>query len=353
MPVRIFFRGLVLFRFPDMTDPVPEYRGRIVAQLINAPRPAGAMAMSHPAGGPHVHGAEIQIVTGSGISQEFEPVPLPSRARVFIEVAGNMPVDQAPSFQSLVPRLSDVAVRPEDGIERWVTAGRNVDYIQNTVTIDHGTIRVKDLVTWDGGGYPLTGDYGNLPARLPENYGRLPATPQQLKFMACDVRGHMANEVVVDVFDGNAASIRTDRTVPGLRPAIRAMNHDVDDTSVAAVRGPNHRTPTDTLDIRITNYPMQREAPVPWGLDFQWLFAAAGYRRQDLSRSRSGDELSAFTAFAERYFEGRLFEEDRAELLPGTEGLPFPYIVPGQLPLSALRPPTDIESRPVCVPAAE
>jgi hypothetical protein len=105
------------------------------------------------------------------------------------------------------------------------------------------------------------------------------------------------------------------------------------------------------VEILVNHFEFQRAKPVPWAMDFQWLFLAAGYNPVNLS----GRELAEFRRFASSY-DPDLYEEDRRTLLPTDTGLPFPYIVGGvsgvsggglAAPQSAL---SEIDCRPLCVP---
>jgi hypothetical protein len=161
-----------------------------------------------------------------------------------------------------------------------------------------------------------------------------------LKFMGCDVVGHMANQVVVDLPKASGLTI-TSPDQPGIpKDRVAAANH------IAAAKPPNRPVAYDSVEVLITNYEPQRAKPAPWGLDFQWLFAAAGYGEADLS----SQEFEDFVHFATR-FDCDLLDEDWKELLPhGPVALPFPYIA-GAKPLTQLTPINDVDSRPVCVPA--
>jgi hypothetical protein len=238
-----------------------------------------------------------------------------------------------------VPKLSHLASRTP-GLTRL---DPDNSYVHNTITIDRGILRVKEMVTWDEGGYPLpTRTSHNDPTWKRGTLGALPTTPAKLKFVGCDVEGHMANECVVEIPDATGVELSTG---PGEHRRFHAIHQF------------NHLTALDTVDVRITNYPVQRAKPVPWGADFQLALIAAGYSSVEL---RDDPNFREFLAFAEEY-DPALSREDRQALLEGpgnTRGRPFPYIVPIDpfARLSKLRPArplTDLDSRPVCVPADE
>ena len=351
MSVRIFFRGLVLFSIPETGDD----EGKIVAKLITRPAPgpsgggssvggtpasggpsAGGMHAGHtgpaqiggsPARGPHDHTAEIQIVNGAEI-KEMISSPLRDRRTEITVLGGEPRTRRSQSFRNHVPKLSTLASRA--GLTR---GDPDNSYVSHTITIDRGVLRVKDVVTWDEGGYPLPTHVAGQPDWVRAGFGELPTTPAMLKFAGCEMQGHMANECVVEIPDATAVDVSTG---PGEHHRYKAL-HQL-----------NQRTALDTVDIRYTNYPIQRAKPVPWGLDFQWLMIAAGYGTVDMAAEPNFRE---FLDFATQYDAG-LLREDLEALLPAPRGRPFPYIVPTE-PLITLKPLTALDSRPVCVPGDE
>jgi len=84
---------------------------------------------------------------------------------------------------------------------------------------------------------------------------------------------------------------------------------------------------------------------VPWGMDFQWLFARLGYGAANLNGEQ---EVDAFLALQREAGLDGLLQEDRASLFPGNDGRPFPYIV-SNTSLTQLRPLTGTKSRPLCI----
>lgn len=316
MAVRIFFRGLVLFHLPKEGAP-----GKIVAELISDPRRS---TQPGPGGGrPHDHRAEIQVVTATGV-QNAAPQGLNAGAHVDLTIPGAKSVRRSRSFRRYVPKLANLvaqATNPE--IPNVPRSDRDPRYVRNTITIDRGTIRARSLVTWDAGGFLLPGQAGGV--------GDAPAAPATLKFMGCDVSGHMANECVVDIPDADSFDLSSPNQ-PGLNKPYKAPP-------------PNRPAAFDSIDVLITNYEPQRRKPSPWGMDFQWLFAAAGYGEVDLN----GDEFRRFVDRALR-FDSALFWEDWEELLEGTIGMPFPYITGEDALTSVASIATDIDARPVCVP---
>ena len=330
MPVRIFFRGLVLFRFPG--------DGRIVAELISEPEGRNPGGNVPP--GQDDHEATIQIVTGEDAREKL-PRVLRHGARLDITIPSPLPAQQPPpppvraaSYNQYVPKISrlaelaNLARRPE---------GEDDRYVRNTITVNRGTIRVKDVVQWDDGGYPF---FGN-----PDT----PAAGAVVKFMGVEVRGHAANECVVEIPDTDVVNVDVDH------PAHRDL-----DGLYRSTRRRNQHAQSSTTNIIIQNYEYQREKPVWWALDFQWYFARLGWGPVNLA----GDELDRFDTNGRRFEEPfpddqKLYSQDRASLLPETEGRPFPYIeaVNAEGVRPWLRwpgaPGDDIESRPVCIPGDE
>jgi hypothetical protein len=182
---------------------------------------------------------------------------------------------------------------------------------------------VKDVMAWDEGGFPLNGGPGN---------GSQASAPVSVKFMGSTVEGHMASEVIVEVEEATGVQLRSnDKELNGPR---RGVPH------------PNHRhVPPNACEILVTNYEPPGEKPTPWGLDFQWLFEAAGYNAADLA----GPQFSAWETAARQY-DAVLFDAERTALLGGpnhTVGRPFPYVESASaiVPLQPLASP---RNPPVC-----
>jgi hypothetical protein len=296
---------LVLFRFPKEGSDA----GKLVAQLIT--EPAGK------ASGPHHHQTEIQILTGR---RHTPPQNLNHGDHIDVAIPGKGTVTKSISFERFVPKLSEVAANSNNAsISGGPKGPPNAGFVRNEITVNRGIIRARSLVTWDSGGFPLSGSAGEQASQ-----------PAEVKFLGSTTHGYMANECVLEVLDADSAQISaSDRELQGTHQSVRA---------------PNPHTSNDTLEIVVSNYEFQRRKPVPWGMDFQWLFMAAGYGTVDLS----GDELTRFKAFGAAY-DRELFDEDRSTLLPlDPVGLPFPYLVgEPKAPLTALAEP---DARPVCVP---
>ena len=336
MPVRIYFRGLILFRFPTQGDDA----NRLVAELISEPpnrrRPTGVPA------GQDDHQSEIQVATGGpelvagrGRNQlralanargaqthALGPLALPARGaraarapRVEITIPGGPPgVRRSPSFYNYVPNIAQLA----DMTTPPLALGAEDDsYVRTTVVVNRGTLRVKDVVIWDTG-FPLDA-----------NVLDTPSAPAEMKFMGVEFRGHAANECVLEV--ANTDTVRIDW--PG-RESVRS--------TFRSTRARNQLAPERTTEVIVQNYEYQRTRPVPWGLDYQWLFARLGYGTVDL-----GAELAEFRRVA-RGYDRALSRSDFNSLLRGVQGRPFPYIV-SNASLTPLSPLTGTKSRPLCV----
>lgn len=327
MPVRIFFRGLVLFRFPKDG----KHAGKIVAELITEPaahKPSGKVPP-----GQDDHEAAIAIVTGEDAKQRL-PFVLHRGADIDITIGIGPPaapvtpgpVVRGASFNQYVPKISRLASMITPPLNR---GPEDNSYVRNTITVNRGRVRVKDVVQWDDGGYPF---FSKLD---------IPSTAADVKFMGVDVGGIAANECVIEDADTDVVDVDS------------SMHGEIDGL-YRSTRKRNQHAQSNTTNILIQNYEYQRERPVWWALDFQWYFARLGYPPVDLS----GGELDAFFRDGRR-FDERLLEDDRLSLLPDPKkGYPFPYIVSVKSgcivpPLLPDAPATDIESRPVCIPGDE
>jgi hypothetical protein len=330
MPVRIFFRGLILFRFPS--------DGTLVAELLSEPagrgRVPGAMA------GQNDHESEIQVITEQKVNQR-RPLRIKQGASISINIPGRGRVRRATNFREYVPNirtLAKMAGLPRLNPRKEQDAEQISQHLRASVTVNRGTLRVKDVVMWDGSGYPL----GNGTAR------DLPMTPAQVKF--CGVRhyGHAATECVLEVQDTDKVNISQIANVDQPRQKSRLHKSLPQRGPLKSIQQRNQLAEEGATEIVIDNYEYQRVRPVPWGLDFQWLFARAGYGPTDL-----GNEANTFAdaAIGGDAVYAELLAQDRASLLPATIGRPFPYIVDSRAltTLIALGPLTGTQSRPLCI----
>lgn len=360
MPVRIIFRGLILFELRN--------DGTLVAELINKPeikRRPEKETKSKPPGGPHEHrhDARIQIATDDETRSVLRPVDLAQGEDINIVLA-NQPVTTGPEFFDHVPRLGEViSAASIGGLKHPPTGTPDDRLVRNTITVRGGELRVRNVVMWDHGAFPLS---GNLRDR-----GRYTASHVPLKFVGSRWQGHMASEFVVEHWDVSsvdltaAGNLSKDKFVE-LGPG-EALPQDKFPKKPNATGKVSHRVPYDTVEILITNYEVQEHKAVPWGLDFQWLFERVGYAPVDLSA-----DFGLFERLG-RAFDSGIYDNDRRLLLeprPGvnnfddnTVGLPFPYVPPDvalgtlkKLESSSDKPTprapltkNEEEDRPICV----
>lgn len=353
MPVRIIFRGLILFELPESGP----NKGTLVAELINKrviPNRPTKNTRKQPLRGTHEHnhGARIQIATDHGVKDVLKPIDLADRENIAITVPGktaHRPVRAADGFFDHVPRLRDVMDNASIPTVRRAAAKRpltpNDDLVRNTITVDSGVLRVRNVVMWDHGAFPLDGNRG---AR-----GALSASHVPLRFVGSHWQGHVASEFVVDVWDANLVKLASNKN--------EKLNRD------AQAKGKvNHRVAYDTAEILITNYEKQEHTAVPWGLDFQWLFERVGYESADLAA-----DFGAFHTLG-MGFDRAVYDNDRVLLLEPmtnpdnlddyTRGRPFPYVAPeGRETLTRVQrgnnaatpradlTSTDEEDRPICI----
>lgn len=313
MPVRIVFRGLMLFHFPQ-TGPDA---GKLVAWLINQRAAKGG---GGGPGGPHDHRAEIQIVTGRS-SNELIPTVLQPDVNVDIQIEGGEPIRRSASFNEHVATLETIIAKGTPPVQAAAKGPPNRELVQNVVTVDRGLVRVKDVMAWDEGAYPLKGGPGT---------GNRASAPVLVNFTGSETQGHMASEVIVEVDQATSVRLTTGKAPAALE---------------SGVTKPAHRhVPPNAVEILVTNYEPPSGKPTPWGLDFQWLFEAAGYSSADLS----GDRFRAWENL--RSYDERLFDTERALFLgapPSAVGRPFPY-VQSVASITSLTPLASPRNPPVC-----
>ena len=329
MPVRIIFRGLMLFQIPE-TGP---NANKLVAYLINDAAFEGASP-----GHPHDHDAEIQILTGAENGNALLPKVLKREATLnIVAPRGRKGVRARRSFSDHLPDLGTIFANATQAVRDAGRGAPNRGLVQNVVTVDGGIVRVKDVVGWDEGGFPLAGDPDGV------LLGERATAPAPVRFAGSRVRGHIASEVVVEI-DATGVKLECDHDNRFNIPA------------TGSEKPYDPHLPARTVEILITNFERPGDKPTPWGLDFQWLFQAAGYNAADLS----GDEFDAWVSAGTAYDE-RLFKRERTMFLAGdpgkeTIGRPFPFIDGSSslTPLNPLTPPTpltNIRNILVCVMA--
>ena len=320
MAVRVIFRGLILFEIPETGSNA----GKLVAYLINHPTFAGG---SKAHGHPHDHNTEIQILTGEERGTDLLPTDLVRGATLDIIVRGPKGVSPSLSYDQHVPDLGVVIAKGTPAIRNAGKGPLNPDFIQNVVTVDRGIVRAKEVTLWDQGGYPLSGNADEV--------GERAASPAVVKFMGSSVRGHTATEVVVEIADTEEVELKSDHDRRFNGPKRGSANPS------------DPHVPAETVEILITSYERPTDKPTPWGLDFQWLFEAAGYRAADLA----GPEFTTWVEAGQAY-DRDLFDAERRLFFgpQGTVGRPFPY-VESATSLTPLQPLTNYPNIFVCLSA--
>jgi hypothetical protein len=357
----------MLFQFPETGDDA----GKLVALLVNkrsathgtsVPKPNAKNAKARP--WEHHHNPEYQVLSdrASDVVEKSDGednagiVPKSLPLGVNLEITAPNPPSGLPdppavvksrSFLRYVPNLDNIIDHGSPEVLK-LKAGKRTpnlteDLVSNVVKINRGTALVRDIVIWDEAAYPLSGN------RL--DRGERPRMPAVAKFMGSRVSGHMASEIIVQIDDANTVDVHAYRKLaaPKGKKAAKQTRETVHKRGHKGFAGPNPHVPEDTVEIVVSNYEYQRGTPVPWSLDFQWLFEVAGYGEADLA----GREFDAWTPFARKYHEGH-FEGDRGHLLrkndvsgENTVGRPFPYLESHD----ALAPSTALTSlleRPLC-----
>jgi hypothetical protein len=331
MPVRIIFRGLILFRIEDEGS----RKGKIIADLVDdraaiaamrrAARASTKKSSTHAGHRPravanvtptHVHGhfPELQVYTTKkrGIDRlELDP----GRD---IDISVNEPnsdyVLRHDSYKEHCPKLSHIlanATRSAFHDQDWQNGNRS--FVRTRVTVHRGTIRVKDVVSWDAGAAPLEQPSSGLRTE----------TPALVSFLGSTATGHMASECVIDIEHATEVTIR-DNSKP--KP-----------TKHLSKKEANTRVPEKTVEILVTNFPAQQERALPWSLHFLWLFRAGGYNPQPIE-----DELQQFKSRAREYLTLAIRNDDEAAkeeeiqrviaselaMVANGTGFPIPYLKP-------------------------
>jgi hypothetical protein len=319
VPVRIVLQGLMLFQLKEFA-PSQE---KLFVFLINKPKFGGGGGAAST-GPHHHHTGEIQILAGGHAA----PTPLNRGFDVDISVLGEKGVTASPSFHRHVPELGALIEKGTEAVREAGFGDPNGTLIANMVTIDGGTLRVSEVITWDNGGFPLSGDRGDV--------GAVPGSHARMNFVGSDFEGHMASEVVVEI-DADEVELTCKKA-----PNDKQLN--------GKKRGsgrPNHEVPPNTCEIIIRNYEDVSEKPTPWGLDFQWLIEAAGYRDANLT----GQQFDQWVGSGSKY-DSKLFDEEYRAFLGNPanppRGRPFPYIQ-SEGSLTPLTPLHDKRNPPACV----
>lgn len=340
MPVRIIFRGLVLFKVTEGVN------GRIVAKLVDVgagtPPPSGTHSMSgmshasQPgdggAGGGHSplhrHESDLQVY-----SRKADGTDLHEIGRLTRQANGQGNIDitfpdltspsvkRSQSYDEYCPRLSAImngrtdVPFPSEAPRHSDTSRMNA-FAPNTITVHGGTIRVREVVTWDGGAFPLPSG---------RSAGVQIEAPAEVKFVGSSVHGFMASECIIDV--PNADNVHIDGRIANLPRTTRKGDGEGE-----GMGKPSLSLPPRTVECLVTNFPPQRPKALFWSGHFSGLLEAAGY----LPISLPSDEFNEFAALATEY-DRDAFVEDEPLL---NRGFPFPYIekVGRDIRLAAVNP---------------
>jgi len=324
----------MLFQIPDSGPNA----NKLVAYPINKPpSPGGSKPNDHA----HDHRTEIQVLTGAEKGPDLLAKVLNPRATLHIIVPGTKGVDPRASFRDHIPDLAAVIQNGTPAIRKANATKRDPDptLIQNVITVDGGIVRARNVTTWDQGGYPLIGNpkdpKGPKDPKDPKELGVKADLLAPLRFVGSNFGGHMATDVVVEI-DVESVELKCDHD-----DRFRGMRK-------ASASPSDPHTPPRTVEILVSSYEPTTEKPIPWGLDFQWLFEAAGYNPADLSGSEFNDWVTAGMAY-----DSDLFVAERTMFFgspKGTIGLPFPYVrfADDLTAITPLQPLTRPFSLPTC-----
>jgi hypothetical protein len=314
VPIRIILRGLILL---DVKNEGQE-AGTITARLIDGP------AMVHhdmgAASALHRHTGEMQIYPGATATPAMEgetdashadggmhdggeedpahPIPfeyftMKPGENFDVKIDSGEFVKRDESYKVLCPSLREIA--KSAGLERQEDEELKAKFVRNTVTINRGTIRVRDVVSWDSGA-PELGEH-----RQQGINSSVPVT-----FIGSDITRNVASECVIDIRDA---------------PSVMIGEKEYRGSEIPSV----HVAP-NMVEILITNFAPQRAKPLPWSLHYRWVFEAAGYTARILRR----DDLDKFDRAVAGYDESTLRAEKAMFLHEEANGekvgLPFPYI---------------------------
>jgi hypothetical protein len=238
----------------------------------------------------HMHKAEVQIFNGNN-----DDVGLKSLAPgedLDIQIGGFEYVSKQPSYDRYMPKLGEIA-----GLAKLDYSSPDRAFVSHTVSVNRGSIRVRDVGDWDAGSPDIPDRY-----RDPEEVYQ----PAKVRFLGAPVYGYVATECVIDVDNSDSLTIAGSGEFAGRHTG--SANASL-------------RVPENTVEILITNYASQQSVPLPWTLHYGWMFQAAGY----VPKSLSGDELTQLITFAEMYDKEAWDDEAAMFLGEGNSWYPFPY----------------------------
>lgn len=358
MPVRIIFRGSILFNFKD---------GELRAQLVNDPHARGV----------HNHRPRIALIAQDESGQLFSGAahPLAERSVVTLtplradrgrrrEVTGGVTRCDG-TFSEHVPKLASLLPKgTKPGAPRE-------EYVSATIVVPAGRIRAGRIAGWGVGEQERMATMRFL----------------RMEGMDCFRFGHCADETIVEIDDSDVLTIRQSVSKPKRTRELAREGATSGHGASTGPKGPHyplaehvaelsegnagapqlpstitlsafthsnpegdteyvHESDPDWIDVLVTNFPPQRLRPVPWGMHFQSLFQAAGYdqlrfhecdRQQFSVAARQHDPLAWLEDIRyhhddEQSSGGILLHEHGAhgddghgEDLPAM-GLPFPFV---------------------------
>jgi hypothetical protein len=270
--------------------------------------------------GSHKHQGEIQVFDGRNDTLGLDTLPHNETLEIEIDEKNQNYVKTQPSYDKFMPNLRKIAdkaglKKPADFDSRDPLKSFNHHFISNTVTINRGVIRVRDVGDWDAGSITIPAKYRrrkhfdgpDKDVYSPEAVYQ----PAKVRFLKAGVFGYVATECVVDVEDANSVSIKSNKK---------------ETRRYRGSRAPSLRAAQDTVEILITNYAPQQTIELPWTLHYRWMFEAAGY---NVPIPLRGPELDDLKAFGDRYdHESWVCESQMFLTGAGHSGYPFPYRLP-------------------------
>jgi len=248
--------------------------------------------------GHHKHQGEIQIFDGTNDTAGLVALADGQNIDIVLDAENRNYVRTELSYDKFMPKLGKIAANA-----KMAEPGNfNSNFVSNTVTINRGVVRVREVGDWDAGSITIPANY-----RGEEDRDAV-YQPAKVRFLKANVFGYVATECVVDVEDAKSVTIAE----PGKHGRTYTGNPQA-----------SRRAAVDTVEVLITNYAPQQSIALPWTLHYRWMFEAAGYGRPiDLS----GPELEQLAFFGQDYdLETWVCESEMFLGSDGKTGYPFPY----------------------------
>jgi len=264
-------------------EPDEAMRGAMKADHERHTKVRAGLAMNHK------HKGEIQIFDGVRDDAGLTALRPGQDLNITIDTDEYVKADE--SYGRYMPKLAQIA-RLAD-LEQAVP---DTSLVSLTVTVNRGTIRVRDVGDWDAGAPEIPSGYSD-PGGIYQ--------PAKVRFLGVPVYGYVATECVIHAEHADVATIEGPSGLAG---------------EYCGKKEASLRVPEKTVEILITNYAAQQRVQLPWTLHYGWMFRAAGYSPINLA----GPELNDLEAFALQYDrDAWQFEKDM--FLDGNTGYPFPY----------------------------